>query len=191
MKLWEMITIAVALSMDAFAVAICKGLSMPKMKLSRGIVVGLFFGGAQAIMPLIGWLLGINFREYITEVDHWIAFALLSLLGGKMIFEALKKEKEGETFKEDRLDIKELTVMSIATSIDALAIGITFAFLKVNVAVAVSLIGVITFALCFFGVIIGNVFGARFKGKAEMFGGAVLILLGGKILLEHLGILSF
>lgn len=192
MKLWEIIAIAVGLSMDAFAVSICKGLTMPKMKYSRALIVGLFFGGAQALMPLIGWLLGRSFESYITSVDHWIAFALLAFLGGKMIFEALKKDDEEEKCAcAEKLDFKELTVMAIATSIDALAIGITFAFLKVDISVAVSLIGVITFVICFIGVIIGHLFGAKFKSKAEIFGGAVLVLLGIKILLEHLGVIGF
>lgn len=191
MKLWEIIAIAVGLAMDAFAVSICKGLTMPKLKYSRALIIAVFFGGAQALMPLIGWLLGRSFESYITNIDHWIAFALLAFLGGKMILEALKPEEEEECACGDKLDFKELTVMAIATSIDALAIGITFAFFKVNISLSVSLIGVITFVICFIGVIIGHIFGAKFKNKAEIFGGAVLVLLGIKILLEHLGVISF
>ena len=127
MKLWEIIAIAVGLAMDAFAVSICKGLTMPKLKYSRALIIAIFFGGAQALMPLLGWLLGRSFESYITNIDHWIAFALLVFLGGKMIFEALKHEEEEECACGDKLDFKELTVMAIATSIDALAIGITFA----------------------------------------------------------------
>ena len=191
MKLWEIIAIAVGLAMDAFAVSICKGLTMPKLKYSRALIIAIFFGGAQALMPLLGWLLGRSFESYITNIDHWIAFALLVFLGGKMIFEALKHEEEEECSCGDKLDFKELTVMAIATSIDALAIGITFAFFKVNISLSVSLIGVITFVICFIGVIIGHIFGAKFKNKAEIFGGSVLVLLGIKILLEHLGVISF
>ena len=191
----ELLFTAVGLSMDAFAAAICQGLASPKFKLSKAVVVGLFFGGFQALMPLIGWLLGLTFESYITAVDHWIAFALLGFIGGKMIYEAIKKDDDDcQSCKDDgvceyRLDLKKLTVMAIATSIDALAVGITFALLKVNILPAVLLIGAITFALSFLGVFIGFKFGSKLKDKAELIGGIVLVLIGTKILLEHLGII--
>ena len=177
--------------MDAFAVAVCKGLCMRKMRYGQAVVIAVFFGGFQALMPLIGWMLGRQFEKYITSIDHWIAFVLLALIGGNMIREALGKEEESECATDDRLDIRELFLMAIATSIDALAIGITFAFLQVSIGPAVAFIGCTTFILAFAGVCIGKVFGARYKSKAEFFGGVILILIGLKILLEHLGILSF
>ncbi len=191
MGLFELFLIAVGLSMDAFAVAVCKGLCMRKMRYGQAVVIAVFFGGFQALMPLIGWMLGRQFEKYITSIDHWIAFVLLALIGGNMIREALGKEEESECATDDRLDIRELFLMAIATSIDALAIGITFAFLQVSIGPAVAFIGCTTFILAFAGVCIGKVFGARYKSKAEFFGGVILILIGLKILLEHLGILSF
>lgn len=191
MGLFELFLIAVGLSMDAFAVAVCKGLCMRKMRYGQAVVIAVFFGGFQALMPLIGWMLGRQFEKYITSIDHWIAFVLLALIGGNMIREALGKEEESECATDDRLDIRELFLMAIATSIDALAIGITFAFLQVSIGPAVAFIGCTTFILAFVGVCIGKVFGARYKSKAEFFGGVILILIGLKILLEHLGILSF
>ena len=181
----------VGLAMDAFAVSICKGLSMKKVKWQHGVVIGLFFGGFQALMPFIGWLLGSQFEQYITKVDHWIAFGLLGIIGGKMLFEAIKgdEEEECECGKNiEKLDIKELFILAIATSIDALAVGITFAFLKYPVGKAVTIIGVVTFVISVAGVYIGNFFGARFKKKAEIAGGIILVGIGVKILLEHLGI---
>lgn len=183
----ELFLIAVGLSMDAFAVALCKGLSMRKLSLKGGAVIALFFGVFQAIMPFFGWILGRQFEAYITAVDHWIAFVLLAFIGGKMLYEAIC-EKDDEEDAEFRLDIKELLVLAVATSIDALAVGITFAFLQVSILPSVSLIGVTTFLLSLLGVVIGNRFGIRFKKKAEILGGVVLCLIGLKILLEHLGI---
>ena len=193
MSIFELFLIAVGLSMDAFAVAICKGLSMRKMNYRHAAVIALFFGGFQALMPLIGWVLGKQFERYITSVDHWIAFILLAIIGMNMIREALGKddEEEEKCCQGDRLDLKELLMMAIATSIDALAVGVTFAFLQVSIVPAVSLIGITTFVLSLIGVSLGRVFGAKFKSKAEFLGGAILILIGVKILLEHLGVLTF
>ena len=193
MSIFELFLIAVGLSMDAFAVAICKGLSMRKMNYRHAAVIALFFGGFQALMPLIGWVLGKQFERYITSVDHWIAFILLAIIGMNMIREALGKDDEEEEkgCQGDRLDLKELLMIVIATSIDALAVGVTFAFLQVSIVPAVSLIGITTFVLSLIGVSLGRVFGAKFKSKAEFLGGAILILIGVKILLEHLGVLTF
>ena len=193
MSIFELFLIAVGLSMDAFAVAICKGLSMRKMNYRHAAVIALFFGGFQALMPLIGWVLGKQFERYITSVDHWIAFILLAIIGMNMIREALGKDDEEEEkgCQGDRLDLKDLLMMAIATSIDALAVGVTFAFLQVSIVPAVSLIGITTFVLSLIGVSLGRVFGAKFKSKAEFLGGAILILIGVKILLEHLGVLTF
>lgn len=185
----ELVLIAVSLAMDAFAVSLCKGLGMSKLRPKNAAVIALFFGGFQAIMPLIGWLLGKQFESYIKSFDHWIAFGLLVLIGGKMIYEVFKKDSDLDN-SADILDIKELFLLAIATSIDALAVGITFAFLQTSIAPAVSLIGIITFAVSFAGVFIGHKFGSRFKSKAEFAGGAVLILIGTRILLEHLGVLA-
>ncbi|MBE6569392.1 MAG: manganese efflux pump [Ruminococcaceae bacterium] len=187
MELWEMAVIAVGLSMDAFAVAVCKGLSVGKIKPAHILITGVWFGGFQALMPLIGYLLGVRFESLITEIDHWIAFVLLGLIGGNMIREALKGEEEEMC---DSFGIRAMFPMAVATSIDALAVGVTFAFLGVKIGPAVSFIGVITFVLSAVGVVIGNVFGAKFKSKAEFAGGVVLILMGLKILLEHLGIIG-
>ena len=186
MGLVEIILISVALGMDAFAVSVCKGLSLKKMSWKKACIVGLYFGGFQALMPLIGFLLGSTFEEVVTSVDHWIAFVLLGIIGGKMIKEAFGEDSEN---RNDDLTPKTMTILAIATSIDALAVGITFAFLKVNVFFAVSLIGIITFALSVFGVKIGNKFGDKYERKAELAGGCILILMGIKILIEHLGIL--
>ncbi len=185
----ELLLIAVGLSMDAFAVAICKGLNMRKINYRHSVIIALFFGLFQAIMPLIGWVLGKQFERYITSVDHWIAFVLLAFIGGKMLWEALHGEEQQKSACTSILDLKELLVLAVATSIDALAIGITFAFLKVSILPAASLIGVTTFLIAFFGVVIGNRFGNRFGNKAEIAGGVILILIGLKILLEHLNII--
>lgn len=187
MGLFELFLIAVGLSMDAFAVSICKGLAMKKISLKNACIVGLWFGGFQGLMPAIGYLLGSQFEQYITSIDHWIAFVLLSIIGGTMIKEALSKDEDEENAS---LDIKTMFLLAVATSIDALAIGVTFAFLKVNIIPAVSFIGVITFTLSAIGVKIGNVFGSKYKSKAEIAGGIILIGMGIKILLEHLGILG-
>ena len=187
MGLIELFLIAVGLSMDAFAVSVCKGLAMPKCTFKKAAVVGLWFGGFQALMPAIGYILGAQFQEAIASIDHWIAFVLLALIGGNMIREALVDDEEEA---DASLDVKTMFLLAVATSIDALAIGITFAFLKVNIIPAVCFIGSVTFIISFAGVKIGNVFGARYKNKAEIVGGVILILLGLKILLEHLGFLG-
>lgn len=187
MDLIELFLIAVGLSMDAFAVSVCKGLAMPKCTFKKAAIVGLWFGGFQALMPAIGYILGAQFQEAIASIDHWIAFVLLALIGGNMIHEALDNDEEEA---DASLDVKPMFLLAVATSIDALAIGITFAFLKVNIIPAVCFIGIVTFIISFAGVKIGNVFGARYKNKAEIVGGIILILLGLKILLEHLGFLG-
>lgn len=186
MGLLELFILAVGLSMDAFAVSVCKGLAMPKITLRRTLIVGAWFGGFQALMPAVGYVLGVQFRDKITAVDHWIAFLLLGVIGANMIKEALSGECENES---DSLDVRTMFLLAVATSIDALAVGITFAFLKVHIIAAVSFIGVTTFAISAAGVKIGNVFGTKYKSKAELAGGIILILLGLKILLEHLGFL--
>ncbi|HVI41561.1 MAG TPA: manganese efflux pump MntP family protein [Anaerovoracaceae bacterium] len=183
---FELFAIALGLSMDALAVAITKGLCLRKMQYKYAAITGLFFGGFQALMPLIGYYLGKQFEDYLTVIDHWIIFGLLSLIGINMILESRKEEKE----KCDTLNLKNMTILSLATSIDAFAVGITFAFLHANIFVSVAVIGLTTFVLSFFGVIVGNMFGSRFKSKAEITGGIVLILIGVKILLEHLGYLA-
>jgi len=188
MGLLELLMIAVGLAMDAFAVSLCKGLCMKKLNYRHAVIIAAFFGGFQALMPLIGWLLGQQFEQYITKYDHWVAFILLSFIGGKMLVEAFKKDNEPPECTL-LLDLKELVILSIATSIDALAVGITFAFLKVSILPAISIIGFITFILCLAGVVVGNRFGIRYKNKAEMAGGFVLIFIGIKILIEHLSAL--
>jgi len=175
--------LAVGLSMDAFAVSICKGLSVRKLKLKHGIICGLYFGGFQALMPAAGYILGKSFESLISSIDHWIAFALLVLIGANMIREALTGDDEE---LDDSFGFKTMLPLAVATSIDALAVGVTFAALKVNLLFAVVMIGITTFCFSAVGVKIGEVFGARFKSKAEIFGGIVLIALGIKILLEHL-----
>lgn len=187
MGLIELFLIAVGLSMDAFAVSVCKGLAMPKCTFKKAAIVGLWFGGFQALMPAIGYVLGAQFQEAIASIDHWIAFVLLALIGGNMIHEALDNDEEEA---DASLNVKTMFLLAVATSIDALAIGITFAFLKVNIIPAVCFIGIVTFIISFAGVKIGNIFGARYKNKAEIVGGIILILLGLKILLEHLGFLE-
>ena len=186
MSLLELFAIAVGLSMDAFAVAICKGLSVEKAEIKHCLITGLYFGGFQALMPLIGFFLGEKFQALITRYDHWIAFVLLALIGGNMIKESLDKEQDA---LPPSFDFRAMLPLAVATSIDALAVGVTFAFLQVNILWAVALIGVTTFAFSWAGVKVGNLFGAKFKSRAEFFGGAVLILMGIKILLEHLGVL--
>ena len=191
MSLAELLLIGTGLSADAFAVAVCKGLNMRKINAKVAAIVGLFFGGFQALMPFIGWLLGKQFEKYIVSVDHWITFILLGFIGGKMIYEALTECVECKSEVKEIPDLKELTVLAVATSIDALAVGITFAFLNVDIINAVTIIGVITFLLSSLGVIIGWKFGAKYRSKAEIAGGIILILIGLKILLEHLGVISF
>ena len=191
MVFWELFLIGVGLSADAFSVSVCKGLNMRKINIGHAYIIALFFGGFQAIMPLIGYLLGTSFSSYIESFDHWIAFALLSFIGGKMVIEAIREKDGGDEKKTDILRIGELTVLAVATSIDALAVGITFAFLKANIFFSIIIIGVTTFALSLGGVFLGNRFGAKYKNKAEIAGGVILILIGLKILLEHLGIINF
>ena len=183
----ELLLIGVGLAMDAFAVSICKGLNMKTINKKHCFIIALFFGGFQALMPAIGYVLGAQFQETIASIDHWIAFVLLALIGGNMIHEALDNDEEEA---DASLDVKTMFLLAVATSIDALAIGITFAFLKVNIIPAVCFIGIVTFIISFAGVKIGNVFGVRYKNKAEIVGGVILILLGLKILLEHLGFLG-
>lgn len=189
MSFLELLLIGVGLSMDAFAVAICQGLCMPKLNLRHGAVIALFFGVFQALMPLAGWLLGSQFANRIQSIDHWVAFVLLGLIGFNMVREALGPEDEETACAVNtRLDFKKLFFMAIATSIDALAVGVTFAFLDVAIVPAAGTIGVITFSISLAGVAVGNFFGARYKKRAELSGGIILILLGLKILLEHLKI---
>ena len=185
MGILELFLIGIGLSMDAFAVAVCKGLGMRRINKGQAVVIALFFGGFQALMPLVGWGLGRQFERYITSVDHWIAFLLLAYIGGKMVWEALR----GEESVSCGFDLKELLMLAVATSIDALAVGITFAFLKVEIFSAITIIGCTTFILSLLGVVIGNRFGSRYQQRAEITGGVILILIGLKILLEHLEIL--
>lgn len=186
MGLLELLLLAIGLSMDAFAVSICKGLSIKELKLKHMVIVGLWFGGFQALMPLLGYLLGLMFKSYITSFDHWIAFILLSIIGINMIRESFEPEK---CDTNNSLGFKSMLILSIATSIDALAVGITFAFLKVNIVLAISFIGFVTFFLSMLGVKGGHIFGLKYKSKAVFAGGIILILLGLKILLQHIGIL--
>lgn len=188
MGLIEIFLIGIGLAMDAFAVSICKGLSMKKIDWKKAIIIALYFGGFQALMPVIGYFLGTTFESFVVQVDHWIAFLLLGFIGGNMIKEAFDDELEK---CNDNVDFKTMFVLAIATSIDALAVGITFALLDVNIILSVAIIGIITFILSMFGVKIGNKFGNKYQNKAEFVGGLVLILLGIKILLEHLGIINF
>ena len=183
----ELLLLGVGLSMDAFAVSVCKGLAMKKATLKAELTCGVWFGGFQALMPLIGFYLGTLFAEAIQAFDHWVAFALLALIGGNMLKEAFGAEEECPCAD---LSVRTMFLMAVATSIDALAVGISLAMVgDVNIWAAVSLIGVTTFALSAVGVAVGNVFGSRYEKKAEMAGGVILILLGVKILLEHLGVL--
>lgn len=187
MEFAELFILAIGLSMDALAVAICKGLSIQCLKPRHALTVGAWFGMFQALMPSIGYLLGMAFADLITAVDHWIAFVLLALIGGNMIREAMSHSDEE---CNPSLSIASMFLLAVATSIDALAIGITFAFLRVDILPAITLIGLCTFAISTAGVKIGHIFGIRYKSKSELFGGVVLILIGLKILMEHLGVLS-
>lgn len=187
----ELFLIGVGLSMDAFAVSICKGLNMKKINYKHAAVIGAFFGGFQALMPFIGWALGSQFERYIESVDHWIAFVLLAFIGGKMVIEAVKGGDDDESeVCPDKLDLKELFMLAVATSIDALAVGVTFAFLKVNIVSSITIIGITTFVISVGGVVIGNRFGAKYKSKAEIAGGVILVLIGLKILLEGVGLIK-
>ena len=186
MNLYEIILISIGLAMDAFAVSICKGLSMKKINWKSTLIIAIYFGLFQAIMPVFGYLLGSSFSVIVQKLDHWIAFILLAIIGGNMI----KESKDDETEKRnDKVDFKTMIILAIATSIDALAIGVTFAFFEVNIFLSIIIIGIITLILSFLGVIIGNKFGDKFQNKAEFTGGVILIFMGLKILLEHLGIL--
>ena len=176
MSMFTLFVTAVGLSMDAFAVSICKGLAMKKLSMKKALVIGLWFGGFQALMPAVGYLLGSRFEQYVTAIDHWIAFVLLALIGCEA---------------NDSVDIKTMFLLAVATSIDALAVGVTYAFLQVAIVPAVSFIGVTTLLLSVIGVKIGNVFGMKYKSKAELTGGIILIVMGLKILLEHLGLLEW
>ena len=181
----ELLLIAVGLSMDAFAVSVCKGLSVKKVGVKHAALAGLYFGGFQFLMPVIGYLLGFRFESVIESIDHWVAFVLLAFIGGNMIKESFGKAEE----LNDDFGVKTMLLMAIATSIDALAVGITFAFLEVQILPAAGLIGVTTFLLSFVGIYIGNAFGTRYKSKAELAGGIILVMIGVKILLQHLGII--
>lgn len=185
MGLAELFILAIGLSMDAFAVSICKGLSIGKINFKHMCIAGLWFGGFQALMPLIGYILGSMFADKVTKYAHWIAFILLLFIGGNMVKEALGDEEEVDASMKP----KEMLLLAIATSIDALAVGVSFAFLKVNIIAAVSFIGVVTFVCSGVGIGIGSIFGAKYKSKAEFAGGVILILLGLKILLQGLGII--
>ena len=186
MSIVKLLFIAVSLSMDAFAVSVCKGLNMKKINYKHAVIIGGFFGVFQAVMPLIGWAVGKQFADLVTSVSHWIAFGLLVFIGGKMLIEAIKGGDDEEV--PDGLDYKELFVLAVATSIDALAVGVVFAFENVKIVPSVLLIGVVTFVLSVIGVAVGNRFGAKYNKRAEIAGGVILILLGTKILLEGLGV---
>ena len=189
----ELFLVGVGLSMDAFAVSICKGLGMKRLNMKQALVIGLFFGGFQALMPFLGWVLGTQLADFIAPIDHWIAFILLAVIGGKMLLDAFRggEEEEAGEATDAKLDMKELLMLAIATSIDALAVGITFAFLGVDIVSAIVVIGLTTFVISVAGVAVGHAFGARYEKGATIVGGVVLILIGLKILLEHLGVIAF
>lgn len=189
MSLSELILISVGLAMDAFSVSVCKGLSMKRLDLKGGLITALFFGVFQGLMPVIGYCLGSRFEKIISSYSHWVSFVLLAFIGGKMIWEVLKHGDDEEKSKEYRLDLKELFILAVATSIDALAVGIVFAAEKTNLLFSVSVIGIITFALSFLGVFIGNKFGSRYEKYTEFVGGTVLVLIGVKLLFEGLGVI--
>ena len=188
METFEIAVIGIGLAMDAFAVSVCKGLSMKKLDWKKSIIIALYFGAFQALMPVLGFFLGSTFSSFVQKVDHWIAFILLAIIGGNMIKDSTDDEIEK---RNDKVDVKTMLLLAIATSIDALAVGVTFAFFEVNLLLAISIIGIITFVLSVLGVIIGNKFGDKFQNRAELAGGIILIIIGLKILLEHLGIISF
>lgn len=185
----ELFLIAVGLSMDAFAVSVCKGLGMKRMNGGQAAVIALFFGGFQALMPLIGWVVGAQFAHFVSAYAHWIAFVLLAFVGGKMLLDAFRDESVEDEVSDSRLKIAELFMLAVATSIDALAVGVSFAFLDVDILSSVSLIGVTTFVLSFAGVFVGHQFGARWEKPATVAGGIILIFIGVKIVLEGLGLL--
>lgn len=188
MGITELLLLSLGLAMDAFSVSVCKGLSMKRIDYRGAAVIAVFFGGFQAVMPLLGYFLGSRFEAYISRYSHWVAFILLGFIGGKMAWEALRSGDE-EELSPYRLDLKELTVLAIATSIDALAVGIVFAAQRAKVAFSVTVIGLITFFVCLMGVVIGNRFGSRYEKKAELCGGIVLMLIGVKLLLDGLGVI--
>lgn len=184
MSIIEIALIGVGLAMDAFAVSICKGLAMRRMNYKKAIIIAAFFGVFQALMPALGYVLGTTFANKIAAIDHWIAFILLALIGANMIKEVLSSDDD--ECQDDSLRLGDLIMLSIATSIDALAVGITFAFFNVSLLLSVSMIGIITFIICVIGVKVGNVFGEKYKSKAELAGGLILIVMGAKILIDHL-----
>ncbi len=186
MRLWEILIIALGVSMDAFAVAICKGLSMNSMSYKSAFITGAYFGGFQGFMPLLGYMLGVQFKDYITSIDNWIAFILLSIIGFNMIKEA----RSSCEITDNSFCFKSMSVLALATSIDALAIGVTLAFLQVDIIPAVTMIGITTFIFSFMGVRIGHIFGEKLQSKADIAGGFILIAMGAKILLQHLGIIA-
>ena len=188
MGLVDLFFTAIGLSMDAFAVSVCKGLSVSRVKSSQYLTVGFYFGGFQALMPLLGYFLGVSFRSLVESIDHWIAFVLLSIIGINMIKDSFGKDDD---CCDCSFGAKAMLPLAVATSIDALAVGVTFAFLKVDILPAVSFIGVTTFVLSVVGVYLGNKFGARYNSKAKLAGGVVLVIMGIRILLEHLGVFSF
>ena len=188
MDILDLFLIAVGLSMDAFAVSICKGLGMRKVNCRHTVIIALFFGVFQALMPAIGWALGSQFASFVTSFAHWIAFALLLVIGGKMLWDAFHEDDQDDeavSGQDERLDYRELFMLAIATSIDALAVGVSFAFLQVDIAPSVTLIGITTFVISLGGVVIGNKFGERYERGATITGGIVLILIGIKIVVEH------
>ena len=191
MTLLEIFLVGIGLSMDAFAVSICKGLAMPAVNKKQALLIGAYFGVFQALMPLAGWLLGSQFARHVTELAPWIAFVLLAWIGGSMLRESLSKKEEDEEVEPVELRHKELFLLAVATSIDALAVGVSFSMVELSVSIgaAAALIGCTTFAISVGGVFVGHIFGARYKNRAEFVGGAILILIGVKILLEHFGVL--
>ena len=191
MTLLEIFLVGIGLSMDAFAVSICKGLAMPAVNKKQALLIGAYFGVFQALMPLAGWLLGSQFARHVTKLAPWIAFVLLAWIGGSMLRESLSKKEEDEEVEPVELRHKELFLLAVATSIDALAVGVSFSMVELSVSMgaAAALIGCTTFAISVGGVFVGHIFGARYKNRAEFVGGAILILIGVKILLEHFGVL--
>lgn len=191
MTLLEIFLVGIGLSMDAFAVSICKGLAMPAVNKKQALLIGAYFGVFQALMPLAGWLLGSQFARHVTKLAPWIAFVLLAWIGGSMLRESLSKKEEDEKVEPVELRHKELFLLAVATSIDALAVGVSFSMVELSVSIgaAAALIGCTTFAISVGGVFVGHIFGARYKNRAEFVGGAILILIGVKILLEHFGVL--
>lgn len=191
MTLLEIFLVGIGLSMDAFAVSICKGLAMPAVNKKQALLIGAYFGVFQALMPLAGWLLGSQFARHVTKMAPWIAFVLLAWIGGSMLRESMSKKEEDEEVEPVELRHKELFLLAVATSIDALAVGVSFSMVELSVSIgaAAALIGCTTFAISVGGVFVGNIFGARYKNRAEFVGGAILLLIGVKILLEHFGVL--